>query len=67
MAIPRNASLTSIMNQLLEDYAGVFGYFPSSVDLFTADLFDTHALLCCAVKEEVTPDQYEDYFGINNA
>lgn len=64
MAIPRNASLTSIAGQLLEEFAGTFGNLPNAADLFPSDLFDTFCSQYCAVKHEhKTPEQYSDYVG----
>lgn len=64
MAVPRNASATSILGQLLEDYAGVLGLLPSGVDLFPAELFDSFCSQNCGIlHDHKTPDQYADYTG----
>lgn len=62
--VPKNASLSSILGQLLEEFGGSFGNLPNAVDLFPADLFDTFCSQYCNVKHEHrTPEQYSDYVG----
>lgn len=63
--VPKNASLSSQIGQLLEEFAGRFGDLSSASDLFPADLFDQWSAQLCAMPYRHTPEQYEDYHGSN--
>lgn len=62
--VPKNASLTSIAGQLLEEFAGTFGNLPNASDLFPADLFDAFCAQNCALPHNhKTPEQYAEHYG----
>lgn len=64
MAFAKNNSLTSQINQLMEEFGGVLGAFPSAADLFPADLFDAFCAQNCGIQHEhKTPPQFADYTG----